>query len=199
MKIRTRLSLLLFPLLIYQCAKPKYPSYQEKIEREARILSEKKNYHVNYIPNKSIHSELPNIEYYWFYNYKVGKTKGVCVGVPLEKEYIVYDLNGELLEKGYLKQGIKEGVWLKWANKYKVYESQSWHKGKKIGYNKIYDSNNRLLYVGKSKRNNKWTGKVKEIPELTALKFLKKTKRIKKSVYKRYTRKIKSLLLNDTM
>ena len=189
MKIRFVIPLAITSILFCYCAKPKYASYKENPYRSLRIKKDSLIFEINYNTEKASSKTNGEIEYFWFYNHNIGTSKNTNIGYPLENEFIVKDNNDFLLEKGNLKHGIRDGIWLKWNHRHFVYESQEWKEGKKIGYNKIYDANNRLLFVGRYKREQ-WSGKLVSLPSKLPLEFLRNTLRIKNSKYKKCMRKL---------
>lgn len=95
-------------------------------------------------------NDLPSpdfdVDYYWYNNGKVLITQGSGAGKLLHGEYQVQDaLTGKLITKGYLKNGLKTGIWISWYENERLRETSEWKKGLRNGTTKIFDIKGNLV------------------------------------------------------
>ncbi len=136
--------------------------------------------------------------YYWYKSNSVLSTLGGIDGKMLHGNYTRFFLNNNLKEKGYYKQGLKEGEWKEWFNTGKLNKIAHWKKGLLWGTSIYYDEagnvlkketytkgNLKIKKVAKNKTKsaktpiskeskNKITKKKKDIPKVVSKKPLVK-------------------------
>ena len=85
------------------------------------------------------------LTYYWYLNGTYGSNMGGYAGYLLHGEYTAFAGKNKLIEKGYYKQGLKQGKWKIWYLNGNLKETIKYRNGMKNGYNIIY--NNKGLAV----------------------------------------------------
>lgn len=114
-------------------------------------------YVTNYKNNKKLKSY---VEYFWLLKGDIHHTQGDFEGRLLHGTYCVFSPTNQLLEKGNMNLGLKEGFWKKWHNNGQLKEVVYWKKGKKKGKCFRYNSSGEIISIGKYV-NNKLHGKKK--------------------------------------
>lgn len=69
---------------------------------------------------------------------------GQCV---LHGAYLNYADNGALLDSGYYKNGLRDGIWIEWSADRTERGTGAYHHGQRDREWKYYDTHNRLLYI----------------------------------------------------
>jgi antitoxin component YwqK of YwqJK toxin-antitoxin module len=83
-----------------------------------------------FIYNKPVERKIrDNVTYYWYKAGKIHKNEKGYSGSLLDGRFEKYDLNGNLLEKGTFKKGVKDGLWKTWDMDGNLTEESSWKKG----------------------------------------------------------------------
>lgn len=93
------------------------------------------------------------IDYYWYYNNEIKSNKGGYSGKLLTGSYQVTDKKGNLLEQGFFKKGIKNGVWKTWGSNGELSSINTWKKGIKDGEYKLFQKG-KLVEKGSYSKNN---------------------------------------------
>lgn len=65
----------------------------------------------------------------------------------LHGEYLNYTDKGELLDSGYYKNGLRDGVWTEWSSDRLTRSTGAYRNGVRDREWKFYDANNRLRYM----------------------------------------------------
>lgn len=90
--------------------------------------------------------------YFWYKTQHVLQTQGGASGILLHGEFESFYTSKQLAKKGDFNRGLKNGEWLYWRENGTLCHSESWKKGKKIGWEKWYDELGNVLQTSKHKR-----------------------------------------------
>lgn len=71
--------------------------------------------------------------YFWYANNQVKTTQGGYSGRLLGGEFMLYNQDKDLLEKGVFKKGLKVNTWIRWYENGNIKKTERWHKGKRSG------------------------------------------------------------------
>lgn len=93
--------------------------------------------------------------YYYYHHQNIHSAVGAYIGNPLDGLYVKHLRDGQLLEKGQYKSGLKHGVWKKWYRFGNICEKARWHKGKGRWRRSLYAEDGTLEARYKWKKN-KW-------------------------------------------
>ncbi len=90
----------------------------------------------NFVFYISVRKPRPQIGlvYYWYYKHSLHTTEGNWEGSVLDAEFLEYDHDYNLTEKGHFKNGLKHGKWQRWNKSGKLVSYQTWKSGKLNGY-----------------------------------------------------------------
>lgn len=100
-----------------------------------------------------VKSNLDNtISYYWFYDGQINVNQGNYVNKPLHGDYMMYNMDNMLIEKGYFKFGAKQGIWTRWRLSGKLLYIKKYRKGKLHGVTRLYNEDGVLIYKQKYRR-----------------------------------------------
>jgi hypothetical protein len=99
--------------------------------------------------NRKFDSSTKNLKRgrsYYYYNLQgIHVTKGALIGKPLDKQFVKQDRNGQLIESGTFKNGLKHGEWKRWYDNGEIACIEKWKKGCGIGTKVVYDGQNEVL------------------------------------------------------
>ena len=100
----------------------------------------------------------------------------------LEGERLVYYPNGQVAEKQFYKNGLKDGIFTRYTDKNVILEELIYLNGELHGYSKYYSPKGELIIEGaykKGKKEGVWkyyeNGKLKEAKDLSEQRQIKKT------------------------
>ena len=86
--------------------------------------------------------QVPNPEsgltYYWLKNRKINYSQGAYAGHLLHGKYQSFFPEGDLMESGQFKKGLKEGVWRNWGRNNQIQAEYTFSRGGKDGPFKEY-------------------------------------------------------------
>jgi antitoxin component YwqK of YwqJK toxin-antitoxin module len=68
-----------------------------------------------WMPEYKVKKKYPYAFYTWYYKQDIHQTQGDYSGQVLDGSYHHYNLNGQLLIKGYYEKGLKSGEWNYWS------------------------------------------------------------------------------------
>lgn len=108
-----------------------------------------KNFEVNL--NQSPSKFKQNINYHWVKGNNIFATMGGGAGKFLDGAYVSFHSNGQLLEKGAFKLGVKTGTWLKWNDQGKIVR-QSIYKNGVLKKERIFNDLGNLTEYAKNGR-----------------------------------------------
>lgn len=106
-----------------------------------------------------------NARYHWYRGKSIEKSMGGYSGQLLDGEYEVFDANGNLIEKGAFKNGLKSKTWVSWDGDRRIYTS--FRNGLKNGPYREYEKDH--LMVSGAYRNDLKHGKFKTISADTTM------------------------------
>ncbi|KAA9324902.1 toxin-antitoxin system YwqK family antitoxin [Adhaeribacter soli] len=89
--------------------------------------------------------------YSWFRANQVHFTQGAFMGKLLSGDYLLFYRDGNIIEKGNIKKGQKEGKWARWHNNGRIKKKEVWRNGNKHGYSEVFDPAGNLVFKGKYK------------------------------------------------
>jgi len=75
----------------------------------------------------------PELEYHWFRAQQLQVTVGGAAGRLLDGPYQAFHPDGQLLEAGTFKKGVKNGVWRTWRNNGDLASVVDWKNGRLHG------------------------------------------------------------------
>ena len=79
------------------------------------------------------------LEYYWYYSSQIKSNIGGYSGELLNGEFLVYNQDKNLIQKGYFNKGLKNGEWKRWNKHGNLINIISWKNGVLHGvYNSFY-------------------------------------------------------------
>ncbi|WP_068473241.1 toxin-antitoxin system YwqK family antitoxin [Saccharicrinis aurantiacus] len=96
----------------------------------------------------------PNRFYHYYKNNNIHKAKGGYIGKLLDSQYLLSTRNGQLIERGNYKKGLKHGEWVKWHINGELSSVCTWKKGKGKGKQYNYNINAELLSIYKWSKGN---------------------------------------------
>ncbi|MBK7484516.1 MAG: hypothetical protein IPI72_17630 [Flavobacteriales bacterium] len=89
-------------------------------------------------------------DYHWVRAGQLNVTQGGMGGSPLHGPYLAYQDNGQLLERGTFRSGLKKGEWRKWSLAGDLVAVEHWRSGQLHGRTLHYSTGNdvpeELLY-----------------------------------------------------
>lgn len=104
-------------------------------EYSFEILTEKKRDKTDY-----------ELLYHWYDKGTVNITIGAYTGYLLHGEYIHFKKNSkDILEMGYLKNGLKSGTWMKWSENGLLILVDNWKNGKKDSESITYNHDQQII------------------------------------------------------
>lgn len=148
------ITFILMSLIVYSQKMPKKLKVREVI-----VNSMDSTIKANiFIEDKKIKPNLI-LTYHWFKSGAINKNIGGYSGNLLHGEYVVYNMDHQMIVKGELKHGLKHGVWKRWLPQGGLLEKQDWKKGNLHGKALLYDKTGTKLQVTnykKGKRHGKY-------------------------------------------
>lgn len=105
-----------------------------------------------YIGEEQLHTEN-NLKYYWYYNDKINSNIGGFAGELLDREYLAYNRNDKLVEKGNFNKGLKTGEWKKWGDNGNLISITNWNNGIIEGEYFEYYPNGKIKIEASYKKN----------------------------------------------
>jgi len=86
-------------------------------------------YQIQLLPDPSKVKLNEQTTYYWFAQGKIQRSVGNFNGKLLDGNFIATHIDGELLEKGFYKEGVKDGKWQQWYQSGQTKKIYTWDKG----------------------------------------------------------------------
>lgn len=97
--------------------------------------------HAHVLINQPQKLNLSNVQYHWYASGSIHTSKGSYTGNLLHGEYIVFDSENNLIEKGFFNNGVKEGTWNRWFTDGKHKSVLNWEDGHLQGESTYYNPN----------------------------------------------------------
>lgn len=96
-----------------------------------------------------------------------------CNQLPGEvTEVVLYYPGGQVLQRGYVEDGMKTGMWVTYAQSGSITAKAFYNTDVKTGTWKIYDASGNLIYKIRYKNNKKqWAQQFNQEGELTAFAY----------------------------
>lgn len=85
--------------------------------------------HTYILTSQKSYRPLPGRFYYWYYPENIHCNSGGYSGSLLHQEYVVYDKDKNMIEKGSFQNGLKNGIWQRWYKGGILKSVTSWEKG----------------------------------------------------------------------
>ncbi|MEN8907477.1 MAG: hypothetical protein ABF289_16095 [Clostridiales bacterium] len=143
-----------------------------------------------------------NKKYYWYYLNELHSNLGGYQGKLLHGAFILLDKNNNMITKGFIKQGLKDGEWKRWYPNGNLSEIRYYDEGIKKGTHVFFDVNGTQIRQEKYKNgtlqiNSPGTKNQKTKNKFSIHSLLKN--KVNKSPTPKENRKIKSETKNDTL
>mgnify|MGYP006293377589 CR=1 FL=1 len=133
MKCFKLLPLVLIVFVIMGCTTLPTTYITQSNTREVIITSEDSTIKAGILidePSGNLKNDVP---YFWYYADSINNNYGGYTGNLLHGEYLVLDKANNLLIKGQLHEGLKEGEWKYWERNGKLLKTENWKEGKLNG------------------------------------------------------------------
>lgn len=145
--------LLLMPLLGFESCVPNVKDIQYSPSRVMMLHEGSLTIYFSLYPSKSVMKPKEELYYYWFQSNGIHKTQGNYSGRLLDGLYSVYDLEGNLIEKGMFEKGLKQGPWVNWNTNGSRHFVYTFKDGLKQGKYYAYDTAGILKKEYRFRRN----------------------------------------------
>jgi hypothetical protein len=143
-----------------------------------------------------------NKRYYWYYLNELHCNLGGYQGKLLHGSFILLDSKNNMISKGYIKEGVKDGVWKKWYPNGNIREIRFYDEGIKDGTHVFYNINGSQSRQEKYKKGElqikeQYQKSKKSESRFSTFRFLKSGK--KNSALVKNNKKCRNDIDNDTL
>jgi antitoxin component YwqK of YwqJK toxin-antitoxin module len=87
----------------------------------------------------------PFLTYYWYNKTGLHQSQGFYSGYLLDGEFMDIELSGNIIIKGALSNGLKNGIWVVNNKKDGIMQFQTWRNGVQHGKLEEYNSDHQLI------------------------------------------------------
>lgn len=106
------------------------------------------------IKEKTFQPKL-DLTYYWYRPNQINKNKAGFTGNLVHGKYLVFNTNKQLIQHGYFKKGLKDGIWKEWDENSELIMITEWKNGKIHGEHKKYNNIGQLEFITHYKKGIK--------------------------------------------